>query len=115
MSGHRVVAEGPGGAVAEITVTPAEAGEVRAITNALALGTGSRVNLSVLGRHAVLVPWPTPAGWKLFWQADGVDVVVSVTPLVDRATVDELIAGLREAPAEEWDDLLDAGAGGSAG
>jgi hypothetical protein len=61
---------------------------------------------SVLQRNAVAVEHPDDGQWSLIWRHTGQALVVVTLSGVDRSTVADFAAGIREVPEDEWRDML---------
>jgi hypothetical protein len=68
--------------------------------------------VDVLGHRALLRRSPEGTSWVASWRhAENAWVTVTITPsleqgLMDRATVDDILAGIDELPEPAWQDLL---------
>ncbi len=71
------------------------------------LATAGEVEaMSVLQRPAVAVEHPGDGRWSLIWRHTGQAVVVATLAGVDRSTVADFAAGIREVTEDEWRDML---------
>lgn len=61
---------------------------------------------SVLQHPAVAVEHPDDGQWSLIWRHIGQALVVVTLSGVDRSTVADFAAGIREVPEDEWRDML---------
>jgi hypothetical protein len=61
---------------------------------------------SVLQHPAVAVEHPDDGQWSLIWRHTGQALVVVTLSGVDRSTVADFAAGIREVPEDEWRDML---------
>lgn len=62
--------------------------------------------MSVLHRPAVAIEHPDDGRWSLIWRHTDQAVVVATLSGVDRATVTDFAAGVREVSDHEWRDIL---------
>ena len=103
-TGRRLVAESDT-ATAELTVAPVD-DQARQDAVAAMAQAGPAEEVTVLGGPASLIARPGGTAWYVIWEpGDAASVVLDVTG-ADRATVDALLAGIRDVTEGEWDDLV---------
>jgi hypothetical protein len=61
---------------------------------------------SVLQHPAVALEHPDDGQWSLIWRHTGQALVIVTLSGVDRSTVADFAAGIREVPEDEWRDML---------
>jgi hypothetical protein len=102
---RRLVAESTA-ASAEITIEASGDTAYWATVEDLEQSAGPAAQLTVMGQPGFVVQHPDELRWTVVWQPRAAMTAEMILTGVDRATVDGIVAGLREIDEDEWDALV---------
>lgn len=104
---RRLVAENAS-AMAELTIEASGDAAYWATVTDLEQSVGLAEQLTVMGQPAYLVEHTDESRWTVVWQPRAATTATIMLTGVDRATIDGVVAGLREIDEDEWDALVTA-------